>query len=358
MIAILMGAVLAFTMSVLFTPMLIKVLTKNEMGQNIRDDGPFQHPHTQKAGTPTMGGIAIVVSALLAYVFAHIRTDAIKFSRAGLLMWFLICGLAFIGFVDDFLAIKFKRNLGLRIKGKTLGQLGVGLTFAVLSVQWGNVSTRLSFTRPIGLELGKVGWILLAVLTVYAVSNAVNLTDGLDGLASGASTLVFASFSIICFWQFRNIGFYGFNFLQDGNLAPGFAATSVDLAVVAACMTGAIVGFLWWNAPPASIFMGDVGSLAIGGAIAGFALYTNTVLLLPIIGGLFVLETLSVIAQIISVRIFNFRVFKMAPFHHHFELKGWPETTVIIRFWIVGAAFTALGVGIFYADFLSRSGVV
>lgn len=357
MIAILIGAISAFVISVLFTPVLIKVLTKNQMGQNIRDDGPFQHPHTQKAGTPTMGGVAIIFAALIAYLVAHLRTDAIKFSRAGLLMWFLICGLAFIGFVDDFLSIKFKRNLGLRIKGKTFGQLSVAIIFAVLSVHWGHVSTKLSFTRPINFDIGQAGWIVLAVITVYAVSNAVNLTDGLDGLVSGTSAVIFGSFSVLCFWQFRNTNFYAFNFLQDGTLAPGFSATSIDLGVVAACMTGAVIGFLWWNAPPAKIFMGDVGSLAIGGAIAGLSLYTNTVLLLPIIGGLFVLETLSVIAQIISVRIFKFRVFKMAPVHHHFELKGWPETTVIIRFWIIGIALTALGVGIFYADFLTNGGI-
>ncbi len=209
------------------------------------------------------------------------------------------------------------------------------------------MSTNLSFTRPLQTDLGTIGWLVWAVLVIYATANAVNITDGLDGLVAGSSTLVFIAFVIIAFTEFRHPGIYHV-----------LSAQALDLAIIAAAMMGACAGFLWWNAAPARIFMGDTGALAIGGAIAGLSLLTRTVLLLPLLGGLYLVETLSVLAQIISYRGFKRRVLRMAPIHHHFEVGGWSEFTVIVRFWLFAGACVAFGVGLFYADFIRFPGVL
>jgi phospho-N-acetylmuramoyl-pentapeptide-transferase len=235
----------------------------------------------------------------------------------------------------------------LRKRGKTAGIVIVGGGFAALALQWVDVSTKLSFTRPLHTDLGTVGWFVWAVLVVYATANAVNITDGLDGLAAGSSILMFIAFVIIAFTEFRHPGIY-----------EVLSAQALDLAIIAAAMMGACAGFLWWNAHPARIIMGDTGALAIGGAIAGLALLTRTVLLLPLLGGLYLVETLSVLAQIISYRGFKRRVLRMAPIHHHFELGGWSEFTIIVRFWLFAGACVAFGVGLFYADFIRVPGVL
>jgi phospho-N-acetylmuramoyl-pentapeptide-transferase len=346
-IALLIAGGVAFAAAVLGTPLLIRVLHARGIGQLIRDDGPFTHPHAGKAGTPTMGGIAIVGGVVLGYVIAHVRTEQLKFARTGLTLMFLVVGLAVVGFLDDYLAVRRGRNLGLRKRGKTGGQLLIASGFALLALRWVDASTHLSFTRALDLDLGMWLWFAFAVVVVYGTSNAVNITDGMDGLAAGSATFVFAAFTVICFWQFRHPFDYG--------VEP---ASAIDLAVVAAAFAGACGGFLWWNAAPARIFMGDTGSLAIGGAMAGLALLNNTVLLLPILGGLYVLETCSVIAQVISFRGFGRRVLRMAPIHHHFEVVGWPEFTVIVRFWILAGACVALGIGLFYADFINIPGAL
>ena len=347
MIALLMAASAAFAFNIVVTPFLIRALRARGIGQLIRDDGPFQHPHAAKAGTPTMGGIAIVAGVVLGYIFAHLRSDELKFARTGLLMMALIIGLATVGFIDDYLGVRKGRNLGLRKRGKTAGQLLVAGVFAYLALEWVGVSTNLSYTRPTLMDLTTVGWFVVAVVVVYGSSNAVNLTDGMDGLAAGSATLVFMAFTIVGFWQFRHPEIYGID-----------PAMAIDLSVVSAALAGACAGFLWWNAAPAQIFMGDTGSLALGGAMAGLALLGCTILLLPIFGGLYVVETLSVIAQIISFRGFHRRVLRMAPIHHHFEVGGWPETTVIVRLWLFAGACVALGLGLFYADFIRIPGVI
>ena len=206
---------------------------------------------------------------------------------------------------------------------------------------WAQTSPVIALTRADlpGITLSKVVWVLWASALVIATANAVNLTDGLDGLAGGSSAIGFSAFVIIGYWLFRHPESYDVNH-------------ALDLAIVAAAMTGACIGFLWWNAPPARIFMGDTGSLAIGTAFAGLALLLETHLLLPIIGALYVLETLSVIVQVTSYRLFGRRVFRMAPIHHHFELAGWPETTVLIRMWIINGICVAFALGAFYADFI------
>ncbi len=347
MIGLLIGASVAFLVAVFGTPILIRVLRARGIGQLIRDDGPFAHPHADKAGTPTMGGIVIVGGALLGYLVAHLRSEQVKFARTGVAVVTLVAVLAIVGFLDDYLAIRRQRNLGLRKRDKTAGELVAASGFALLALQWVNVSTHLSFTRSLDLNLGSSVWAVMAVLVIYGTSNAVNLTDGMDGLAAGSATFVFAAFTVICFWQFRHPFVYG--------VPP---AAAVDLAIVSAALAGACGGFLWWNAAPARIFMGDTGSLAIGGAMAALALLSNVVLLLPILGGLYVLETLSVIAQVISFRGFGRRVLRMAPLHHHFEVGGWPEFTVIVRFWMIAGLCVALGLGLFYADFIQLPGVI
>ena len=347
MIALLMAAATSFFLCVFGTPFLIKALRKRGIGQQIRDDGPIAHPHVAKAGTPTMGGIAIVVSAVVGYLVAHVRTEQVKFARTGVTLMFLIVGMAIVGFVDDYLGVRRGRNLGLRKRGKTGGQLVVAGGFALLALQYVDVSTNLSFTRVIDFDLGVFGWTIWAIFIIMAATNGVNLADGLDGLVAGSATLVFSAFVIIGFWQFRNPEIY--------NVLP---AGALDVAIVSGAFMGACAGFLWWNAAPAKVFMGDTGSLAIGGALAGIALVSNVHLLLPVLGGLYVLETLSVMAQVVAFRGFNRRVLRMAPIHHHFEVGGWPEFTVIVRFWLFAGICVALGLGIFYADFLRIPGVL
>lgn len=338
--ALLMAGGVALLVAILGTPLLISELRLRGIGQQIREDGPAGH--FSKAGTPTMGGLAIMFAAVIGYSVAHISAT---FTTRGLAGMLTICAAAFVGFLDDWLKVRRQRSLGLNKRAKIAGQLVVAIAFAVVAVVWLKVDTHLSFTRysSIGWQLGKPGWVVMAVLFVVGSSNAVNLTDGVDGLASGSSAFTFVTFTVIGFYQLKHEIIYK-------------NPASLDEAVMAAAMIGACAGFLWWNAAPARIFMGDTGSLGIGAAVAVLALLENVDLLLPLIGGLYVLETLSVIAQVASFRLFGRRVLRMAPIHHHFELSGWPETTVIVRFWILAGAFTAIALGVFYADFLAHGG--
>ena len=330
----------ALLVAMLGTPLLIGDLRARGIGQQIREDGPAGH--FSKAGTPTMGGLAIMAAAVVGWIVAHVFAT---FTTRGLAGMLTICGAALVGFIDDWLKNTRQRSLGLNKRAKIVGQLVVALAFALVAVIWLKVDTHLSFTRfnSLGLQLGKVGWVLMAVLIFVGFTNAVNLTDGLDGLAAGSSAFTFVAFTVIGFYQLKHEVMYR-------------NPASLDEAVMAAAMIGACTGFLWWNAAPARIFMGDTGSLGIGAAVAVLALLENVDLLLPIIGGLYILETLSVIVQVTSYRLFGRRVFRMAPVHHHFELLGWPETTVIVRFWILAGLFTALSLGVFYADFLAHGG--
>jgi phospho-N-acetylmuramoyl-pentapeptide-transferase len=334
---LLIAAAIAMGISLFGTKALINWLTDHRIGQPIRDDGP--EGHQTKAGTPTMGGLAIVAGLVSGYIVSDLFGGI--FTTRGIFVVLAIVGGGAVGLMDDWIKVVAARNLGLSKRAKMLGLLVVAVGFAALMTQFTDVETTLSFTRydnPDGIELGRWLWMVWAVLLIAATTNAVNLTDGLDGLAAGASALAYAAFMFVGFWQFRH---------PDAYLNPA----GLDLAVVAAAMVGAIVGFLWWNAPPAQIFMGDTGSLAIGSGLAALALATHTQLLLPIVGGLFVIETVSVILQIVVFRRFGGRrLFRMAPIHHHFELGGWPETTVIIRLWIMSGLCTAVGLGLFYAD--------
>jgi phospho-N-acetylmuramoyl-pentapeptide-transferase len=342
-VALLLAASLAVATSLVGTKLLLDWLIARKFGQPIHEDMP--DGHQVKAGTPTMGGLAIVGSAVVGYLAAHVRSGLV-FTRTGVLVVAAIAGAGAVGLIDDWIKVRNERNLGLTKRAKTAGLLVVATGFAIATVLWTDAETTLSFTRwsSPGLELGRPGWCIWAVLLMYATSNGVNLTDGLDGLAAGSSIFVYSCLMVVGFWAFRHPDIYQINH-------------ALDLAVVAAAMVGACAGFLWWNAAPARIIMGDTGSLAIGAGVSALALTLNVHLLLPIVGALYVAEVVSVVLQVGSFRIFHRRIFRMAPIHHHFELGGWPETTVIIRFWMLAGMCAAMALGLFYADFLAQGGV-
>jgi phospho-N-acetylmuramoyl-pentapeptide-transferase len=312
-----------------------------------------------------MGGVAIIGSTVVGYTVAHViravRGDGGP-QASGLLALGLMVGLGVVGFLDDFIKIRKQRSLGLRARAKFGGQLVVTVAFAVLALQFRNgqgrtpASTHLSYVRDLSMiGLGAAGFVVLAYLIIAGTSNAVNLSDGLDGLAAGAAAMVFGAFTLIAFLQSRNpCGIKG--------AAAGCYTVRdpADLAIVAASAMAACFGFLWWNAPPARIFMGDTGSLALGGLMAGLAILTRTELLLSALGGLFAAITVSSIMQTGWFKLTRIRsgtgrrVFRMAPLHHHFELAGWEQVTIIVRFWIMGGMAVAFGMGLFYADFIGN----
>jgi phospho-N-acetylmuramoyl-pentapeptide-transferase len=331
------------------TPLAIRLFSQRGYGQLIREEGPAAH--ATKRGTPTMGGTVIVIATLIGYFVGHVLTSA-KMSASGILVLGLMAGLGLVGFIDDFIKIYRQTSLGLRSGAKLAGQSVIGAIFAVEVINHPDgfaltpANPSLSFLRDFGPTLGVLPFVLWIVVMIGATSNAVNLTDGLDGLATGAAILVLAAYVLIANWQLRN----DCTVLLARNCYQ--VRDPLDLAVVAAAVLGACFGFLWWNAPPARIFMGDTGSLALGGVLAGLAVCTETQLLLVILGGLFVIITLSVIIQVGSFKLTGRRVFKMAPLQHHFELLGWAETTIVIRFWLIAGLFVALGLGIFYVEWL------
>lgn len=363
MIAIIIAGAAALLLAFLGTPLYIRVLVKRGYGQFIRDDGPTSH--ATKRGTPTMGGVAIILAVLLGYAIAHLVLWTPPTASA-LLVLLLMTGLGVVGFLDDYLKIAQQRSLGLRPRAKLIGQFIVATAFAVLALLFPDssgstpASTKISFVRDIPwLDLAfagtVVGFILFAIwanFLVAAWSNGVNLTDGLDGLASGATILFSAAYLVISFWQWRQVCSVD---LEAGGLVHCYSARDpLDTAVIAAAVMGACVGFLWWNTSPAKIFMGDTGSLALGGALAGLTIVSRTELLGAIIGGLFVIISLSVIIQVTSFKTTGKRVFRMAPLQHHFELLGWNEVTIVVRFWIVAGILACVGLGLFYLDALPR----
>jgi phospho-N-acetylmuramoyl-pentapeptide-transferase len=354
---VLVAASVALIVALLGTPTVIRFFRHQGYGQEIREDGPTTH--LTKRGTPTMGGTVIILGTLIGYVVAHLVVMSGP-TASGLLVLMVMTGLGIVGALDDYIKIRRQRNLGLTARTKFVGQAVVALLFGLLAVRFENRegllpgSTEISFVRDLDLSVGLVGFPLLAWLVIAATSNAVNLTDGLDGLAAGSAAMVFGAYVVISFWQFGNKCRFPPAEVA-GNVAGCYEVRDpLDVALVAAAAMGACFGFLWWNASPAKIFMGDTGSLALGGAFASIAIVSRTELLLVVLGGLFVIETLSVIVQVLGFKATRRRVFNMAPIHHHFELGGWPETTVIIRFWIVAGLAVAFGLGLFYAEFLSR----
>ncbi|HEX7100309.1 MAG TPA: phospho-N-acetylmuramoyl-pentapeptide-transferase [Acidimicrobiia bacterium] len=353
MISLLIGAAVSLLVSIFGTPYAIRLLRRRQIGQFIQDDIQRQHAHKQ--GTPTMGGVVFVLACLIGYVMAHVRVwtpstgfsfQLVPFGAGGLLAGMALVGMAIVGFVDDYIKFTNRRSLGLSKGAKFAAQLVIAILFAA-GASAADVVTEVSFVRPLGIDLGAFFFIWVLIMLTGA-ANGVNLADGMDGLASGSGALVVGAYTIIAFWQFRNAAPTGIYQAVD----------PLELATLSAAMFAALLGFLWWNAPPARIFMGDVGSQAIGGLLAALALLTNTHLLLVIVGGIFVAETLSVMLQVASFRLTGKRIFRMAPIHFHFDLKGWPETTVVIRFWILTALGVALGLGLFYGDFLAVEGIL
>ena len=349
MIPLLIAAAVGLLASIFGTPYAIRFLRRREIGQFIQDD---IKGHAHKQGTPTMGGVIFVLAAIVGWLLAHVRIwspasgfsfDLRPFSDGGLLVVFALVGMALVGFADDWAKYRKKRSLGLSKSVKFGMQLAIAALFA-----WGattaGVVTEISFVRPLGIDLGPF-FVIWVLLMLTGAANGVNLADGMDGLAAGSSSLVVASYTVIAFWQFRNPDFYS-------------GVDPLDLAMISASMFGALLGFLWWNAPPAKVFMGDVGSQGIGGLLAALALLTNTHLLLVVLGGIYVAEVLSVILQVASFRLTGKRIFRMSPLHFHFDLGGWPETTVVIRFWILTGIGVALGLGFFYGDFLRLEGIL
>lgn len=355
---ILIAVAVAVTVSILLTPVLIRLFTKQGFGHQIREDGPPSH-HT-KRGTPLMGGVAILAGIWAGYLGAHLAGlafDGEGIGASGLLVLGLATALGGVGFIDDLIKIRRSRNLGLNKTAKTVGQITSAVLFGVLVLQFRNAagltpgSADLSYVREIAtVTLAPVLFVLFCVVIVSAWSNAVNFTDGLDGLAAGTMAMVTAAYVLITFWQYRNACV----------TAPGLGCYNVrdplDLALIAAATAGACIGFLWWNAAPAKIFMGDTGSLALGGVIAGLSVTSRTEILAVVLGALFVAEITSVVLQILTFRTTGRRMFRMAPFHHHFELVGWAETTVIIRFWLLTAITCGLGVALFYGEWLAAVG--
>ncbi|GGH56466.1 phospho-N-acetylmuramoyl-pentapeptide-transferase [Rothia aerolata] len=369
MIPILLSAAIALVISIVGTPLFTRVLVRKQFGQFIREDGPTSHQ--TKRGTPTMGG-AMMMVATVAGFFLSLWITALFFdtrwspSMSALLAMFLMLGMAGVGFIDDFKKISQKQSEGLTPKGKIVLQGAVGVIFGVLALffpndkGWTPASTHISFTRDTALDLAFAGpvvgvilFVIWANLIATATTNAVNLTDGLDGLATGAAILVFSGYMLISMWQTNQLC------SPESSGACYEVRDPGQLAMLAAALIGALIGFLWWNTSPATIFMGDTGSLGLGGALAAFAILTRTELLLIIIAGLFVAISVSVILQVGYFKLSGGkRIFRMAPLQHHFELKGWAEVTVVVRFWIVAGLCVLLALGIFYGDWLLNNGGV
>ncbi|MFE3953592.1 phospho-N-acetylmuramoyl-pentapeptide-transferase [Nocardia sp. NPDC059091] len=355
---ILVAAMVALAVSITVTPLLIRLFTRHRLGQQIRSDGPASH--LAKRGTPTMGGLAILIALWCGYGSAHlvgIYYEGTGTTASGLLVLGLATALGAVGFLDDFIKLSQQRSLGLTASGKYLGQVSAAVLFGVLALHFRGGSgltpgsRQVSIVRDIStVSLGLTGFLLAAIFLVVAWSNAVNITDGLDGLAAGSVGLALGSYVLITFWQYTHS--------CAVEAVPGCYTVRdpLDLALVCAAGVAACVGFLWWNAAPAKIFMGDTGALALGGLLAGLSITTRTELLMVAVGALSVAEILSVLLQIVMFRTTRTRLFKMAPFHHHFELTGWPETTVIIRFWLLAAIASATGLIAFYGEHLTTTG--
>ena len=358
--AILLSGGLAAIGSLLGTWFAIGWFTRRGYGQPIRADGPTTH-HV-KQGVPTMGGLVILVSAAAAYLVATFATG-VRPSASAWLVLLLFFGCGAVGFVDDLIKVTTRNNQGISARAKMAGQTVVALVFGVLATSFfadsrgvHPASPYLSTTRDWGVKLPLVVVLLVIWFIVTATSNGANLADGADGLLAGSSALIFGAYTLVNVWQ---------NNQKCGSSRPNLVASQcyqvrdpLDLAVFSAAVTAACIGFLWWNARPAQMIMGDVGALALGGALAGLAIMSRTELLMAVIAGLFVLETMSVVLQMgyfkLSRRLTGTgrRLFRIAPIHHHFEHLGWDEVTVVIRFWLVGGICVAAGLGIFYASWL------
>lgn len=365
MISLIIGIVVSLVISFGGTPLLVRLLHNLHYGQYIRQDGP--QSHQIKRGTPTMGGIIINLAIVLGWagsaLYRYVTLGDLP-SRSALLVLFAMLSMGLLGFIDDFLKVTKKQNLGLSVAGKFIGQFVLATIYAVLALLlptktgFPSAQAGISFVeQPIisftfaGKAVGIILFVLWVNLLMTAWSNAVNLTDGLDGLASGSAMIAFTGYSLIAFWE-------SYHLKGAGHSGYAYAVSDpLDLTIIASCAAVACFGFLWYNANPAAIFMGDTGSLALGGLFAALSIATHTELLAVILGGLFVMETFSDVIQVGFFKLTRKRVFKMAPIHHHFELLGWPESKVVVRFWMIELIFVLVSVVLFYADWLVRSGI-
>jgi phospho-N-acetylmuramoyl-pentapeptide-transferase len=375
-IALLLGAAFSLFFTLFLTPVFIKLARHLGWGQFIRDDGP--QSHHSKRGTPTMGGIVFIVGSGLGYLVGHL-VARVPLTLVGLMVFFLMVGLGTVGFIDDFLKTRKQRSLGLTGWAKVAGQVIVASGFAAIALNFpdehgltpvgvaatdGNQGTVfISAIRDIpwlnfmslGIIVGGIVFALWSTVIIVSASNGVNVADGLDGLATGAAIFAISAYIFIGFWQANQSCW---NPKLDHNVASicYHVRDPLDLAVAAASIAGALIGFLWWNTSPAQIFMGDTGSLGLGGALAALAILSHTELLLILMGALFLIVTGSVIVQRAYFKITHGkRIFLMSPLQHHFELKGWAEITIVVRFWIIQAMFVAVGVGLFYLEWITRA---
>ncbi|HEY0261278.1 MAG TPA: phospho-N-acetylmuramoyl-pentapeptide-transferase [Lacisediminihabitans sp.] len=365
MISLITAGAISMVFTLLLTPLFAKAFRKLKLGQFVRADTPTTH--VVKRGTPSMGGIVFITASIIGYFLGHmVGGDSV--SGSGLLVLAMMAGLGLIGFIDDFLKVKRKNSLGLAGRYKIVGTVIVAIVFAIIALRYKDAngrtpaSTAISFVRDLNFDFvvafgavaGVIAFVVWVALITTSVSNAVNLTDGLDGLAGGASILAIGSYIFIGFWQSSQSCVNPI--LPVANVSACYnVSRPLDLAVVAASVVGSLVGFLWWNTSPAQITMGDTGSFALGGVLAALAIVSRTELLLVIIGGLFLVITGQVIIQVLYFKATKGkRIWRSSPLHHHFEMKGWPEVTIVVRFWIIAGLFVALGIGAFYLEWLSR----
>ena len=366
LIALIIGILGSLLVTIAGTPMLIHLVHRLHYGQYIRQDGPKSH--LVKRGTPTMGGVAIVLAIVLGWgasaLYRYVRSGAVP-SLSAMLVLFAMLSMGLLGFIDDFAKVRKKQNLGLSVHAKFIGQFIFATIYAVLALiiptksGFPSAQAGMSFIEKPFFDFRFAGGVVAAIIFVIWVNflmtawtNAVNLTDGLDGLASGSSMIAFAGYAIIAFWESYHI---------KGGTHEGFSyavSDPLDLTIIACCAAVACFGFLWYNSNPATIFMGDTGSLALGGLFAALSIATHTEFLAIIIGGLYVIEVMSDIIQVTSFKLTHKRVFKMAPIHHHFELLGWSEAKVVVRFWMIEFLFMIVGLMMFYVDWVSRSGLL
>lgn len=366
MIVLLAAGGFSLIFSLLLTPLFARLFRRMNLGQFFRADTPTTH--VVKRGTPSMGGVVFILAAVVGYLLAKLLSQEAP-SLSALLVILMMTGLGVVGFIDDFMKVHRQNSLGLAGVWKIVGTVIVGVGFAVLGLNLkddnGNapVSTAVSLVRDIpwldflvifGPVLGVVAVIAWIAIITTSVSNAVNLADGLDGLAAGSSIFAIGSYVIIGFWQ--NTQWCHSPRLAEADIYKCYELSSpLELASIAAAIVGALIGFLWWNTSPAQIMMGDTGAFGLGGAFAALAILSRTELLLVLIGGLFVIVTMSVILQRTYFKLTKGkRIWRASPLHHHFEMKGWGEVTIVVRFWIISGLFVAAGVGLFYLEWLSR----
>jgi phospho-N-acetylmuramoyl-pentapeptide-transferase len=333
---VLIAAIAAATLLMFLGPKAIAWLRRNEVGQFVRPEGLIPDAHAQKQGTPTMGGVLILIAMSLPFLILSQR------STVGMLVFGTTLACGAIGFADDFMKFRQRRSGGLAGKWRMLLLLGLSVLFTVVAVRVGGLQTTLQLpVADRAIEIGPILFTIVVFLIISGFANAVNLTDGLDGLAAGTSGVVLLAYT-------------GMAFVASQTLGTSIAGPQGrDLAIFSAAMVGACLGFLWFNSFPAAVFMGDTGSYALGGAIASMAIMTKTEILLIVIGGVFVIEALSVIVQVVVFKKWRRRVFLMTPIHHHFEMAAWSETKIIVRFWLIASLLAATGFTLYFRDLVS-----